>query len=216
MSLPFTRDEFFALFVAYNQVVWPLPVILPVVMGSGAVAALWRNAGWRVLVAATGAVWLWTAVAYHLQFFVTMSPAGYVFGAAFALEALLLMWYAAGKTLAAPMPHDATSRLTGMALIVYAIAGYPLVGFLAGQRFPAMPTFGLPCPTTLFTFGVLALTGARLPARLLIVPGAWAFIATTAALSFEITEDLALVPALVAVMALRWRAGRRTPRAVVA
>jgi hypothetical protein len=83
------------------------------------------------------------------------------------------------------------------AAAVYALAGYPLVGWLAGQRFPAAPTFGLPCPTTIFTFGVLLWADRRLPAWLLAIPAAWAVLGTTAAGSLGITEDYALLPAAI-------------------
>jgi hypothetical protein len=44
---------------------------------------------------------------------------------------------------------------TGGLLIIFSLIIYPLLGLLFGHRYPTMPTFGLPCPTTIFTIGVL-------------------------------------------------------------
>jgi hypothetical protein len=73
---------------------------------------------------------------------------------------------------------------------------------MLGQRYPELPTFGLPCPTTIFTLGMLSLCPRPVPWTLYLIPGLWAVIATSAAWVFGIGEDLALVPALLASVAL--------------
>src|SRR6478735_636787 len=46
---------------------------------------------------------------------------------------------------------------------------------------PAVPTFGLPCPTTIFTIGVLLFAKAPVPRSAFIVPVLWALVGSTAA-----------------------------------
>lgn len=60
-----------------------------------------------------------------------------------------------------------------------------------------MPVFGVaPCPTTIFTVGVL-LTGTWHVARwLLIVPGLWAAVGGSAAIFLGVPQDVALLAAL--------------------
>jgi hypothetical protein len=54
---------------------------------------------------------------------------------------------------------------------VYALVGYPLVGALVGHVYPSMSPFGLtPCPVVTFTFGLLLLTGNKIPKALLVIP----------------------------------------------
>ena len=63
-----------------------------------------------------------------------------------------------GRTLVAAL-------LIGFALIVY-----PLWSLAVGQRWPAFVTFGLPCPTTIFTIGLLWTATAPLPRSVLLAP----------------------------------------------
>ena len=129
-----------------------------------------------------------------------------LFGAMFLAEAALLAWHGfRTRRLHLAMPLDRTSRLLGGALIAYALIGYPVVAALAGQRYPAMPTFGLPCPTTIFTFGVLAWCVRPVPRSVLVVPLVWTLVAMSAAIAFGIVEDFALPIAAVATLVVLLR-----------
>ena len=83
----------------------------------------------------------------------------------------------------------------GLALIVYAMVAYPLLGMAFGHGYPQAPMFGLvPCPTTIFTFGMLLL--AARPKRLLLwLPLVWSAIGFFAAVKFGICEDVGLLVA---------------------
>jgi hypothetical protein len=66
-----------------------------------------------------------------------------------------------------------------------------------------MPVFSLPCPTVIFTFGVLCLAGRSVPLTLLLIPTLWAVIGTSAALTLEVPEDFGLpIAAVITVMVL--------------
>jgi hypothetical protein len=86
------------------------------------------------------------------------------------------------------------------------LIGYPIWAFLAGHRYPAMPTFGLPCPTTIFTIGMLSFLVAPYPRSPFIVPVAWSFVGAQAALLLSVTQDLALVIAGLVGLVLLMRA----------
>lgn len=101
---------------------------------------------------------------------------------------------------------------TGGALIVYALLVYPLLGYFLGHIFPASPTFGLPCPTTIFTFGMLLLTEKRLPPAVMIIPFLWSFVGFTAALKLGIKEDIGLLVAGLSAGALLVMRNRRFPK----
>jgi hypothetical protein len=76
---------------------------------------------------------------------------------------------------------------------MFALVGYPAIGEVLGHSYPAVPTFGLPCPTTIFTFGVLLMASANLPRILVIGPLIWAVIGSVAAFALDVTQDLGLV-----------------------
>jgi hypothetical protein len=84
-------------------------------------------------------------------------------------------------------------RWAGWALIAYALIAYPLLGHAFGHRYPALPTFGLPCPTTIFTFGVLLLAAA--PRALFVVPLAWSAIGSVAAFRLGVVQEYGLLAA---------------------
>lgn len=204
--MPFTSDQFFGVFLQYNEAVWPAQwalVALAVVVIVTAVRREQRGTAGMTL----AVLWLWTAVMYHLLFFREINPVATGFAALFFIEAALLAWHTARGRLRFAPRFDAHG-VAGAALVLYALVFYPLVGFAAGHRFPASPTFGLPCPTTIFTLGVL-LWAERIPKALLAVPVAWSLIGTAAAVRFGMLEDFGLPAAAIIVVLL---GGRWEPR----
>lgn len=79
--------------------------------------------------------------------------------------------------------------------MIFAWFIYPTWTYLAGHRYPAFPTFGLPCPTTLFTIGLLAFLVKPYPRSVFVVPIAWCFVGSQAAFAFDLEADLGLMVA---------------------
>ena len=209
---PFSSDDFFGVFVRYNESLWPLPLLLVAAGLAVAVVATSAPRRSRRLMATLAALWAYMAIAYHLAFLTSLTPAAILFAALFLVEAALLAWHGIHtRRLHLAVPLDRTSRLVGAALIAYALIGYPVVAELAGQRYPAMPTFGLPCPTTIFTFGVLAWCVRPVPRSVLLVPLVWTLVAMSAAIAFGIVEDFALPIAAVATLIVLRRRVTREP-----
>jgi hypothetical protein len=215
MTLPFTVAEFLDVIRQYNVATWPAPIVLPLV----GLASAWsllsdRPAARRASLMLLGGLWAWAAIAYHVAFFASVNPAAYWFGAAFLLQAG--MFFSASLHLRRTPRRLDVSRFVGAAIIAFALVVYPALAYLNGHGYPEMPTFGLPCPTTIFTIGVLASLRTELSWRYAVIPLLWALVGTTAALQLGMTEDLSLglaAVALLALMAARWRS---TPRASVA
>jgi Family of unknown function (DUF6064) len=199
VPLPFSREQFFAVFVAYNEAVAPAQLLL-VALGIVAAALAVRPPTGRWSDRAIGVVlaglWLWMGVVYHWRFFRPINPAATLFGAAFVVEALLLAWAAVLRPrLSFRAPRSLRGGLA-LALLVYAFAVYPAVGWALGHRYPAAPTFGLPCPTTIATLALLLWTVARPPVAVMLIPWAWALIGSAAAVQLGMWEDLGLPVAL--------------------
>jgi hypothetical protein len=191
--LPFDQDQFLAVFARYNEAVWPAQAILT---GLAIVAALlaWRpsRAGDRIIAGVLAVLWAWMGVVYHWAFFRAINPAAVAFGAAFVFEAAVLVWFGVMRgRLQFRVRADASGLAAGI-MVVYALAVYPLVGQAAGHLYPAAPTFGLPCPTTIFTLGLLLAAGPQLPKLVLAVPLAWSVVGAVAALQLGMVEDFGL------------------------
>ena len=212
MRVPFTVEQFLEVFRRYNEAVWPAQWILTALGVTVVVLALGRapHAG-RTISGVLALLWLWMGAVYHLVFFRPINPAATAFGALFLVEAALLAWLGVWRgALDFRVRRDATG-LTGALLVLYALVLYPTIGHALGHRYPAAPTFGLPCPTTILTFGLLLWTVPPVPRRLLLIPALWALIGTAAAVELGIGEDFGLpVAAIVATVAIvMWRSPRR-------
>ena len=201
MPPPFTAEEFFDVFRRYNEAVWPAQIGLIAVGLFVAFAAYRANARrscrWaQVAIVLLAALWLWSGIVYHRMFFASITPAGKVFGSLFIAQAglLLISLFANGSTF---QPTSRTNGIVSFALIGYALLLYQMLGLALGQRYPAMPTFGAPCPTTIFTFGVFCLLPASIPRFAIVVPVLWTLIASYAAFGFGVHEDLGLIVAAV-------------------
>jgi hypothetical protein len=197
MRIPFTPDQFLELFRLYNLVVWPAQPLLYALAGGG------TRAG-RLTSAVLALLWLWSGLAYHLTLFTLIDPAAYLFGALFVLEGLLLIRVGVvGGRLAFAPPRDLDGAI-GALLVGYALVGYPLVGALVGHRYPDAPTFGVPCPVTIYTLGLLAWTTRPVSRVVLAVPLLWALLGTIAALVLGMPEDLGLTVAAAFVVVRRY------------
>lgn len=208
MNLPFTHEQFIALFANYNQRTWPAQ-LAAYLLAAGALLALHR--AWRhrdaLVLSVLALMWAWTGIAYHWLFFSRINQAAVGFAAIFLLQAVLLGLAAHRGSVRFVRLRGSTAWI-GIALVAYALLFYPLVGLASGQRYPAMPMFGVaPCPVTIFTIGILLLS-ERTPWRLLLVPALWAGIGGSAAWSLQVPQDwLLLASGLVLVPV--WVLGRR-------
>jgi hypothetical protein len=210
-GLPFTADQFFGVFSSYNLAVWPWQFVLASAAAVAAIGAWRRPAQARRTVPLFLAVlWIWSGLAYHLTHFVRINPAAYVFAGLFVLQGVLWLWAVLYGRLHFDAPGGAVWAV-GAVAIVYALVVYPVLGTLLGHGYPTAPTFGAPCPSTIFTFGILLWARPWVPMRLVVIPFAWAVLAAPAALQWGVMEDAGMpLIAVTAVVVLalgnrRWR-----------
>ena len=214
--IPFTADQFHGVFRAYNTAVWPAQWLLIALGMAAVVLALvrWRWSGVAVS-AVLAALWAWIAVAYHLAFFARISTPAYGFAALSAAGAVIFIWQGVVRRRLAFRWHRDWKSAAGVALIVFALAVYPVWSTFAGHPYPELPTFGLPCPTTIFTIGLLCFAATPAPRSPLIVPLLWCLVGSQASFLFGVWPDLGLVAASAVCIGLLLTAGRqrRTPTA---
>lgn len=206
--MPFTVEEFCAVFARQNEAIFPLQ-ILAYVAAAAVLVALSRpsRASDSVIFAVLAGMWLVNGVVYHIVHFAPINPAARLFGALFLVEASLL---AAAPLLARRRivfaPTSGVATTLGLVLIAFALVLYPALGLLAGHRYPAMPMFGVaPCPSTIFTIGVLVLGNPRVTRWLLVVPVLWAFVGGSAAVVLDVPQDSALFLAAMIAIVLAFR-----------
>ena len=196
MTPPFTAEQFFGVFARYNDKVWPAQIALNAValvciglaFRGGTSAGRWVSALLALL-------WFWVAVAYHFAFFSGINPAAWLFGGITLAGALVFLWLGTLKGALRFAPAGGWRGAMGGLLLAYALVFYPVLGYLVGHRYPAAPTFGVPCPTTIFTLGLLLFASHPVPRLVFLVPVLWAAVGSFAAFSLGVVEDLGLLAA---------------------
>jgi hypothetical protein len=193
--LPFTTEQFFALFASYNTTIWPAQLVAYALGLAALIFALWGGAqAGRIVAAVLAVMWLWTGAAYHLIHFTAINPAAWLFGAAFLVQGAAFLVVAWGAGLAFKSEWTGTRRAFGLVLVAYAGVLYPLLGRVAGHPWAEIPTFGVtPCPMTIFTFGVLLMASSPVPWWLLVIPVLWAVVGGSAAVLLEVPQDWMLL-----------------------
>jgi hypothetical protein len=215
--LPFTVEQFLDVFAAYNQAVWPMPVILVLLAGAAVFLALRPHSfSDHMITAVLAFFWLWTGVAYHLAFFSRVNRGAYAFGVLCIVQAVLFLFAGVVRRKLTFRAQGNALGLLGGLFMVYALLAYPALGDALGHQYPYSPTFGAPCPTTIFTFGLLLWTKARVARYVLWVPLLWSLIGISAAASLGMREDLGLPITGIAGTILILRRDRRTARPVPA
>lgn len=195
MQLPFNSVDFFNVFAAYNTAIWPLQVMA--YLAALLVLVLFfkrlpyaRKAAFFLL----AFFWLINGIGYHWLYFSAINKAALLFGALFVLQALLFCWYA-WKSDNPTLVVQPVRWTAAVILIAYAMFFYSLIGYALGHQYPRAPVFGVaPCPTVIFTFGVL-LAVERLRWYLYLVPLLWALVGSSAAIVLGVREDFGLAAA---------------------
>ncbi len=196
MKIPFTVDQFFDTVARYNVSVWPMQIILTV-LAIAVIILLFRGrqCSSRRIAAVLSFFWAWMAVAYHFVFFTAINPAAWFFGGFFLVGSLWLAWIGILKNKLQFSLHGGVRAWVGGLLMVFSLVIYPLLGFLFGHRYPAIPTFGLPCPTSIFTLGILLLAVVPFPRSAFVVPVLWSAIGSFAAFQLSVPQDYGLLVA---------------------
>ncbi|MEW6408197.1 MAG: DUF6064 family protein [Patescibacteria group bacterium] len=209
MALPFTIDQFLFVFEQYNLSVFPMQIII-LLLAIASVFLVFKQVknNNKIITGILAFFWLWIGIAYHLIFFTSINKASYLFGALFIIQGILFLFVGFKDKLSFKFRKDAYG-ITGSIFVLYAIIIYPILNYVFGHWWPSNPTFGLPCPTTIFTFGLLLWTNKKVPKYILIIPLIWALIGMSAAINLGVWEDLGLIFAGILGVILLWVRDRK-------
>lgn len=203
MQLPFTIEDFLAVFREYNARVGFVPLLLTA-LGLLAVSLAFTKRPWRhpVIGVILAGFWIWAGAVYHWAFFARINGAARIFGALFVVQGVLILVAVARNRLRF-FPRPSGSGVLGLLLVFYALVVYPVLGWLQGHGYPDGPSFGVPCPVVIFFFGMVLWSLDGLSALLLVIPVLWAALGMSAALQLGMREDFVLpVAAVVAIVAM--------------
>ena len=193
MNLPFTTEEFLEVFKIYNLTVWPTQILLVILALLMIFVLLKKNKlSDKIISIGLTLFWLWMLIVYHYLFFSKINRAAYVFGLLFVFQAVLFFYYGLIKRNLEFNFRNNFIGVISIILFLYALIFYPLLGYQFGHLYPRTPTFGLPCPTTIFTFGMIILLANR-KNIIFIIPIVWSLVGFTAAIKLGIYQDIGLL-----------------------
>ena len=196
VQLPFTPIEFFDVLSAYNSALWPGALALWFIsVALVALAAGRPSPPARALSALLAVHWAWSALAYHAAYFTAVNPMAWLFAALFLIQAAAFLWYGVVHRRIQFSTGRSWRHIVGAMLIIYALV-YPVINLALGSLSPRVPTFGVPCPTTLLTIGLLV--PATMPSwRLAVIPIGWSIVGGSASFFFGVHADVMLPVAAV-------------------
>ena len=200
--LLFSPRTYYRLFELYNADIWPAQ-ILALALGIAILALLLhpRRQQGRVIAAILAGCWIWVAWAFHLNRYATINWAATYFAAAFALEALLLIWIGVMRNALVFEPVASVTQRIALGVFLFGLVVQPLIGPVAGRQWTQVEIFGVaPDPTVTGTLGILLLASGRVYWELLVIPLVWC--ALSGAVAWTMKSPDALLMPLVALAAV--------------
>ena len=204
MKTPFSAQQFFSVFESYNTAVFPIQIVI-LTGGLAALILLFSGNRYRhyLLGGILALLWIWTGFIYFLNFFTVIGQAGFVFGILFLLEGIFLLHVTLRHGIKINYSNSMNDKLA-VFFILFGLIIYPLIEVLKGIELARIIILGLPCPTTIFTIGLLMLNNDKSTWYLMIIPTLWSLIGITAAVNFKITQDFMMIVAAVAGYICLW------------
>ena len=200
MEIPFSIEEFLNIFKNYNEGVFPAQYFA-YLLGAIVVVKVCRptkNSG-KLISGVLSFFWLWMGIVYHILYFSLINEVAIVFGIAFIIQGILFLIFGVitdNLKYKLELSKIGVSQILAIVFIFYAMVGYPILNQLLGHSYPYSPVFGLaPCPTAIFTFGILLLCYRKISIYLLVIPFLWSLIGFSAAFNLGVIEDYGLVVA---------------------
>jgi hypothetical protein len=193
MDLSVNHDQLMTVFGAYNLAIWPMQILayLAALLAIYSASKQTRFSN-NITSGVLSFFWLWTGIAFCLLHWAPLYPTAYAFVVLMIVQGLLFLWDSVKPTLSFHAGNN-TRTMIGLGFAAYAMIGYPVAGYFLGHIYPRSLPFGLvPCPTTVFTLGLLMLTDKPIQKRMLVIPiviAASAFVPVAAG----IFEDIGLL-----------------------
>lgn len=198
MNISLTIDQMLSVFEAYNTATWPVQVII-CLLGITAVFLTTRTLknSSKIISAILSFTWLWTGIVFCILYWAPVFAPSYGYAALYIIQGVIFFAYIFNTKLSFRFEANIYS-IIGTIFIAYSMVGYLLVGYFLDHIYPQSVSIILaPCPTVVFTFGLLLMTDKKVPKYILIIPLFWSLCGIIPVL-MGISEDIGLIIAGVA------------------
>src|SRR5215471_5624483 len=166
--------QFFGMFAQANTAVWPAHLVWYAAAIAAMLLAVRPVRGSSRLIAGfLAAYFVWLAIVFFRIYYTPLNDHSPAYAVMFGLGGALFLFAGVIRDeLEFQAKWDAFGLIGGV-FMLYALA-YPVIDALTGHVFPAAPVFGVaPCPSAIFTVGLLLWTRPGMPLYVLVVPLIW-------------------------------------------
>jgi len=190
----FTIKDFMSVLESYNLALWPMQIfgyILVIV----ALFFTFKSTKYsqQIVLGLLSFLWLFTGIGFGLLYWAPSHLFGYVFGVCCIIQGLIFLYGLMKSDITISFPGLTNYSWIGIIFILYAMVGYQVFGIFLGHTYPRFFPVGLvPCPTTIFTFGIFLIMSKRIPIKYLVIPFILALGGFLAAYK-GIYEDIGLI-----------------------
>lgn len=188
----FTLEKFLITLENYNLDIWPLQIVSYILGIAVLVLAIKRTRFSNQAISLTLSIyWLWIGIVFCMLYWAKTINLALMFGIILIIQGLLFLYASIKKNISFSFTGNFIPVI-GIVLIFYAMIGYQLIGLFIGHTYPNLFAFGLvPCPTMIFTLGLLLWTDKKIPIYILIIPALFSLVGIEAAVK-GIYEDIGL------------------------
>jgi len=169
--LSFSTEDFLVALETYNLAIWPIQVFTYFLIAL-ALFVLFKPSNYsvKIVLAVLSMFWLFNGIVFCFIFWSPSHLFGYIFGILCVIQGFLFLYSIKVSDMTIGSP-DKTYTLIGLLFVFYAIIGYQIIGYFLGHIYPKFFPAGLvPCPTTIFTFGIFLIIHNKTPLQYYIIP----------------------------------------------
>ncbi len=201
----FIEEEFLSMLANYNEVIWPIQIVAYIIaLAAVSFCFIETRYSDKVIPVVLVLFWLWNGIVFAGIFWSEIYPYAYIFAVLLTFQGLLFIFGMVRSKFSFRFKLNGHAVI-GLIFIVYSLLVYQLIGLGIGHDYPRFFAPGLtPCPTIIFTFGILLLADKRFPNYFLVIPVLSALAGILAAIN-GIIEDYGLITAGVLGTALMYR-----------
>jgi hypothetical protein len=190
-----TLERFLNYASRYNQDLYPAQYLM---LGLGLIAILMvffrTERSSRFISAILAFFYGWIGLQFYMVYFKEFMPIPFVFAILFIVQALIFILEGTVRNRISFRFKADLYGLTGALLIFYSIFGYQALEYIIGRGYPEILAFGMfPCPTVIFSLGILLWTEKKFPPYILIFPIINALSGFIPAFMIGIIEDIGLI-----------------------
>jgi hypothetical protein len=167
----FSTEEFLLVLEGYNLAIWPLQIIAYVLIALVLFLSFKQTKySSKIVISVLSLFWLFNGIVFSFIFWSPSHFFGYSFGALCVIQGFLFLYSMKGSDITIGS-LDKINTSIGILFVIYAGIGYQTVGYFLGHIYPKFFPAGLvPCPTTIFTFGIFLIINNKIALHLYVIP----------------------------------------------